>query len=301
MSGLFTDTQDPNAQTDPNTQDPNAQTDPNTQDPNTQGLSAQDPNTQDPNTQDPNTQDPSVQDPVEKTKPEWVAENFWDVDKKEVKVETLSKSYNDLRKEFNKQNNDKPGKLPEDYTTKDFMEREEVKKLGNDDPVLKLAVETAKNVGLGVKKGQNFISEFLKNIDSLPSQIVNTEEELKKLGDNGAYIVLSTKQWVETLYKEGEVNKDIYESLNELGQTAAGVKILDVFRKRSGERDIPVENDFKNDNFISQKEWYTMQYDTHKLTGETREQFEDRMHKLGEKLFGNTPGNFSGAGLGIDD
>lgn len=284
MSGLFTDIQEPENQTQDLEQPQEPQDLEQPQEP--QELDQP---------QEPQESDQSQ----EKVRPNWVAKNFWDDEKKEIKIETLSKSYNNLRREFNKKNNDKSGRTFEDYVTRDFSEQEEVKKIGIDDPVLRLAVDTARETGLGVKRAQTFISEFLKKIDTLPNQVLSTDEELKKLGDNGEFIVLSTKNWVDSLYKEGEINEEIYNTLNDLGQTAAGVRVLDLFRKRSGERDIPIASDFKNDNFTSKEDWYRMKYDTHKLEGETEQQFEDRMYKLGEKLFGKGP-HFDGAGLGID-
>lgn len=233
-------------------------------------------------------------------KPEWLLENFWDDDKKEVKVETLGKSYAELRKEFNNKNNDKPGKIVEDYLTEDFLNSKEMENVEKEDEALKLAFDVARKSGLGVKAAQNFIVSFIKDLDNLPKNPIDTKAEMKKLGDQGKQIVLSAKNWVDSLLKENKIDIDAHSVLHELGTTARGIQTLSKIRDLTGEKPIPTGEAIKGmDTSKSIKDYYNMTYEKDAKPGESEEAYYKRIKELVRPMVENDPDNIDGSGFGI--
>ena len=240
----------------------------------------------------------STPPPVEATvRPEYLDEQFWDADKGEAKVEGLAKSYKDLRTEFNKRNDDKVGESIEDYATDEFFESEGMQGM-KDDPAMNMALEAAKDAGMGVKQAQAFINKFMSGMGEIAPPTVNVQDELAKLGKNGAHMVSGLKTWIDGMKSHGEINDEVHGEILKLGATAAGVKALDVLRQKSGVLNIPTGEAVSGTSHLSAQDWYSATYETHAEGGESMNAYNVRMHEMGKTIFGEGEGTFVGKGLG---
>lgn len=238
---------------------------------------------------------PPVDAPV---KPEWLEDKFWDSNAGETNVEALNKSYNDIRKAFNDKNNDKAGATVEDYGTDEFYALDGMENM-KDDPTMTMALEAAKEAGLGVKQAQAFITKFMGGMSDITPSELNGEDELAKLGKNGAHMVSGIKTWIDGMKSDGQLNDEVHDALINLGATAAGIKALDVLRQKSGEMNIPTGKALSGTTFMSADDWYSATFKTHAEAGESESAFDARMHDVGKIIFGEGSGTFSGIGLGI--
>lgn len=259
----------------------------------------------DPNVNDVSTTPPDGSPPVDAPqRPEWLPENFWDAEKGEPNVQGMAKSYSELRKAFNEKNNDKPGKEVSDYMSEEFYDEEgnfkvEGVELNKEDPVLQKAYEIAKDMGMGVKQANEFISKFAGNMTEFIPEGIDPEAELAKLGENGESIVTGLKTWVDGMKNNGEMDDEVYNAVLELGKTAAGIKALEVLRSKTGELAPPIGESLSGSTHMSLQDWYNATYETHAEAGESKEAFRQRMSDLGRKLIGNGHGTFDGSGFGI--
>lgn len=232
------------------------------------------------------------------TKPDWLEDKFWSKEKSEANVEALSTSYKDLRQAFNDKNNDKAGESVADYGTDDFFNGEGMKGM-KEDPAMSMALEAAKEAGLGIKQAQAFISKFMSGMGEINPPAPSGEDELAKLGKNGAHMVSGIKSWIDGMKSDGQFNDEVHNELLNLGSTAAGIKALDVLRQKSGVMNIPTGEAISGTTHMSANDWYAATYETHAEAGESESAYDVRMHKLGETIFGTGHGTFSGEGLGV--
>lgn len=230
-------------------------------------------------------------------RPEFLEEQFWNSEKGEANIEVLAKSYKDLRTEFNKRNDDKVGETFEDYATEDFFATQEIAEI-KDDPAMKIALEAAKESGLGVKQAHSFINKFMSEMSALKPQPVDMKEELMKLGKNGPHMVSGIKTWVDGIKNRGDINEEVHAEILKLGATAAGIKALDFLRQKSGVLNIPTGAAMTGTTHMSAQDWYSATYDTHAENGESKDAYNVRMHELGKTIFGEGVGTFNGSGLG---
>jgi len=233
-------------------------------------------------------------------KPEWLEEKFWNAEEGSTNVEALNKSYTNLRSEFNKKNNDKAGETIEDYGTDDFFNSEGMEGM-REDPVMSMALEAAKEAGMGVKQAQGFITNFMSGMGEMnpAAPAFDGEAELAKLGKNGAHMVSGIKSWVDGMKADGQLNEEVHGELMKLGASAAGIKALDVLRQKSGVMNIPNGDALNGTTHMSADDWYSATFETHAEAGETESAFDVRMHNLGKTIFGTGHGTFSGSGLGV--
>jgi hypothetical protein len=237
-------------------------------------------------------------------RPDYIPENFWNVEKGEVNIEGMAKSYSELRKAFNERNNDKPAEDVNEYFSKDYFTDEGMLKtdkleLSKDDPALKAAFEAAKNSGMGIKQANEFISQFVDGMSEFLPEQVDVKEELGKLGDNGEKLVSGIKIWVDGMLKNGDIDDGVHAEILNLGKTAAGIKALDVLRQKTGEMTLPIGEALSGSVHMSLNDWYTATYETHAEAGESRQAFQERMHELGKKLIGTGHGTYTGSGYGV--
>ena len=270
-------------------------------DSDTNNVDTNDSNTNENISNTPPDGSPPVDVPV---RPDYVPENFWDSKKGEVNIEALSKSYSELRKAFNKKNNDKAGETIDDYFDEKYFDEDgkfksEKISLDKEDPSLKAVYEVAKESGMGIKQTNDFINNYINKVSDLLPQPINTEEEIKKLGNNGEKVVSGIKVWIDGMLKNGEVTEDVYSEILALGKTAAGIKALDVLRQKSGELSLPIGEALSGSTHMTLDDWYSATYETHAEPGESRQAFQERMHELGKKLIGTGHGTYSGSGKGI--
>lgn len=203
--------------------------------------------------------DPKPQEPARPgERPEYVPEQFWNVEKKEVDLEAFAKSYADVRNQNNKLLQDGPGKpleTAEEYL-KDFvpptrgragangeegspLDRFE-EGLDAGDPAFQAAAKSAKEAQLSKKQFDDFIFAFMENSNALLPEPLNVEKEMEKLGEGGMAMVQTNVNWVNSLKSNGILNEDQHKLLYEFGSTALGVELVNALRTNSGEKPIPV-------------------------------------------------------------
>ena len=245
--------------------------------------------------------DPTESLPVDApVKPEWLEDKFWNADKAEGNFEDLAGSYANLRKAFNEKNSDKAGETIEDYGTDEFYAQDGMENM-KEDAVMTMALEAAKDAGLGVKQAHKFITKFIGEMGEVtPAQpVYDGEAELAKLGKNGAHMVSGIKSWVDGMQTDGYLNEEVHGELLKLGATAAGIKALDVLRQKSGVQNIPHGEAISGTTHMSADDWYSATFGTHAEAGETEQAFDVRMHEIGKTIFGTGTGTFNGSGLGV--
>ena len=169
----------------------------------------------------------------ESTRPEYISEKFWDNDRGEVNVESLSTSYNALEKklgqrtdELSKQirtdlEQERNAKVPEKYEIKlpDNIPEDIQIDVSEDQPLLKWWGDKAKSMGLSQEEYNEGINTFVQNeIAGLP----DIEQEKLNLGDNAKQRIESTDLWAKKhLSEEG------YNTIAKIASTANGVKALE--------------------------------------------------------------------------
>lgn len=201
---------------------------------------------------------PEPAPPVEGERPEFVPEQFWDMEKKEVKLEELTKSYAEVRNENNKLlqvGGGKPLETPEEYI-KDFVPptRSRPGKDGAEgdpldrfeegltaqDPAFLAAAKAAKNASLSKKQFDEFIYSFMEESNNFLPKPLNEEEELESLGPDGINMVKVNANWINSMKTHGVLNQDQYDLLLDFGKTALGVELTNALRTNSGEKPIPL-------------------------------------------------------------
>tara|TARA_R100000951_G_scaffold9115_1_gene8176 strand:- start:14688 stop:15530 length:843 start_codon:yes stop_codon:yes gene_type:complete len=168
-------------------------------------------------------------------KPENVIDAHWDKDKGEIKIDELSKSYQELR---NKMATGKH-KPPKDgqYKT-DFVEG-----LEPDDPMMTDFVEIAKENNMSQELLEQLTGFYLKSQEGLEEQIgFKQEEELKKLGNNSEAIIKSTNNWLGKFQTSGTLAKEEVEAIANASTNAAFISGLNKIRRSYGEQTIPTAN-----------------------------------------------------------
>jgi hypothetical protein len=230
-------------------------------------------------------------------RPEYLDEQFWNTEKGEANVEGLSKSYKDLRAEFNKRNDDKVGETVEEYGTEEFYAQEGMAGM-QEDGVMQMALTAAKDSGMGVKQAQDFISKIMNGMAEFAPVPVDVQAEMESLGKNGPHMVSGLKTWVDGMKSHGDINDEVHSEILKLGATAAGIKALDVLRQKSGVMNIPTGTAVSGTTHMGAEDWYTATYETHAEGNETRASYDVRMKALGTSIFGSGHGTFNGSGLG---
>ena len=168
----------------------------------------------------------------ESAKPEYISDKFWDNDRGEVNVESLSTSYNALEKKLGQRTDEltkqirtdmeqeRNAKVPEKYeiTMPEIPEDIDME-VHEDQPLLKWWGETAKSMGLSQDQFNEGINQFVQNeINGLP----NIEEESKQLGDNSKDRIESANLWAKK-----HLSENAYNTMSKLSSTAEGVKAIE--------------------------------------------------------------------------
>jgi hypothetical protein len=198
------------------------------------------------------------QDGETEGRPEGIPEKFWDNKKGEIRSEALAKSYDDLRKEFNKLKGGK-GKDPkapenaEDYlaefeTPKEIETEDGVKALDrvrdipSDDPALIAFSESAKKYGLSKEQFNGIIMDVLAGANDQLPEPFDREAEMSALGgeEKALPFIKTNQNYLLHLHKNGVLNEGEYKYALAFGTTAVGVQTLNKLRINSGEKPIPV-------------------------------------------------------------
>lgn len=189
-------------------------------------------------------------------RPAHIAAQFWDEVKGEVLPEAMGKAYNDLRKQFNKLNQEKGEvpETPEDYL-KDWLpphrtragegekEGKEFTRYGElqtTDPVFQALAKAAKKNNLTAVQFKEFTQDIMEDLHGILPDPFDAQAELGKLGEAGPVVVETNLKWMEHLHKNGVLNEDQFNHLRGVGKTALGVEVVNILRLNSGEKPIPL-------------------------------------------------------------
>jgi len=190
-------------------------------------------------------------------RPEYIAEQFWDAEKGIAKVETLANSYNNIRKELNKLNQEKGNGAPEnvedylkDYKPphrarpaegqKDGDELDRYGELDVKDPVFIAISKFAKNGNMSKEQFENGMQVLLEELHPMLPEVFNPEKEKAILGESAEHMIDTNRDWLDTLARNGVVNEDEFNLMLGFGSTALGVQLTNKLRLNSGEKPIPV-------------------------------------------------------------
>jgi|TARA_A100001388_G_C28766772_1_gene501207 hypothetical protein len=168
---------------------------------------------------------------VEFERPDYFPEKFWDK-KDGPDVEGIAKGYTELEKAFHKKNS----KAPESYDLKTLEE----KGIDQSDPEVEFASGWAKANNISQESFDELVSKIAEiRGESIQEQEINEKEELAKLGENANEKIQSMVNWGRKLVSQGILNKDDFEEFKIMGGTAQGIRILNIFRGMTGEKEIP--------------------------------------------------------------
>jgi hypothetical protein len=184
------------------------------------------------------------------------------------------------------------------------MKNEQIEAL-KEDPQFQLALEAAHKSGMGIKQAQDFILNYVTELNNIipPAPEIDFDEEKKKLGDNADVRVNRTGTWLNGLKEHGDITENEYNALLRVGQTADGISVIEKLMHKTGVINPPVSGIPVGNMVMSQEDWYnySSNYEENKQQGETYEQFHERCNKMGEKIFGKGSGTFSGAGINLSN
>ena len=168
---------------------------------------------------------------VEFERPDYFPEKFWDK-KDGPDVEGIAKGYTELEKAFHKKNS----KAPESYDLKTLEE----KGIDQSDPEVEFASSWAKANNISQESFDELVSKIAEiRGESIQEQEINEKEERAKLGENADAKIQSMINWGRSLVDKKIINKEDFEEFKIMGGTAQGIRLLNIFRGMTGEKEIP--------------------------------------------------------------
>lgn len=211
--------------------------------------------------------------------PEGLDEKFWDAEKKEIKVNDLTKAYLaaekralGLRKELSKGKQKAP-EAPENYAiTFDDIENEEERKKAEEsindteeNELLQQFKKAAYEAGLSQEqfnKQARLMNQFLtQKIRSTETRDETDEEfetrkqeEYKAIGKNAEQIIRATSEFVNNMEASGDFTKEDMEIAKSLSTNAAGIKFLNRVRMMRGGDSIDIDRSSISDGLPSDRE-----------------------------------------------
>lgn len=182
-------------------------------------------------------------------RPEGVPDQFWDAEKG-VRVDALTKSWNDMRTQVAKLGDAKPPEDESGYVLPK-VEGFAVDSVPADDPVVGALRRGAAAAGIGAKQFQTMLAPVLKAIGDLGGGPASAEAraaeekrafeaEMGKLGANGRAIVRETGAWLNGLAGRGILTREEVGALRSV-TSAEGVRAFAKLRELAGGAPIPVE------------------------------------------------------------
>ena len=192
-------------------------------------------------------QAPVTTDSKEQTvvsKPEYVQDKFWDVDRKEVNLENLSSSYNALEKKLGSRTEDLSKQIRQDMELERLKNAPEAYKVNlpelpenvdvsvsDDMEIVQWWKETAKKNGLSQDQFDEGVSMFINNaVSALP----DINAEMQNLGDNAKERIEASELW-----SKKNLSPSAYSTFSSLAATADGVKAIEEIMKLTKDSPIP--------------------------------------------------------------
>ncbi len=181
-------------------------------------------------------------------RPDYVAEQFWDGEKGEIRVAELAKSQRDLRAQISRGEH-KPPETAEAYIVPklegvpDGLVGGETDKLW---PEMRTALHAA---GVTQKQFDQIAAPFLRAAAAAAqgqagpnpdAQRATYDAEVAKLGPNGSAFLRDVGAWMKGMENKGILTAAEHQALRGISN-ADGVRALAKLREMGGERGIPVE------------------------------------------------------------
>tara|TARA_R100000988_G_scaffold101499_1_gene74521 strand:+ start:398 stop:1150 length:753 start_codon:yes stop_codon:yes gene_type:complete len=227
----------------------------------------------------------------EVTRPEHVAEKFWDTERNEVKVDELSASYNALEKkigmrtdELSKQVRDdlekeRMGNIPEEYeiVVPEVPEHINIE-VNKEQELLKEWSAICKDNGLSQDIFNRGVNAFVNNeIAGLPDM----QQEMTKLGDNANSRIEAADLWSKKY-----LTPESYEVAAKIASTAEGVKALEEIMNITRTQPLPNSNTVV-DAELDETDLRSMMNDPRYYDPAKRDQaYYDKVTKLYSKKYG---------------
>lgn len=251
------------------------------------------------------------------TRPEGLADQFWNDDANEIRLPELIKSESEAKAQQSKLANevkelrDLKG-VPEKPESADkYLEAEglfnedgnlilpeagtdRIRSIPADDPALGAFADIAHKNGLTEKQFLGVVGDFMTSMNPLLPEPLDEAAELASLGDGGKQLVQANRVWADGLLKAGEINKVGHGLAIAMGATAEGVKLINTFRGLSGEMPIPIGAVGDEGTEVTKAEWYAQTPGRDDPPAVWQE-----WEKQGEELWGTAPAGTSPAGMGM--
>lgn len=170
-------------------------------------------------------------------RPDNVPEKFWDKEKGETRIDDVFKSLNELEKKLSQGKH----KAPEEY------DYEILDKNGwtKDDPVVGKFTEWSKANNISQENFNEIVSEVIEIAGQGEAQEkINSQEELKKLGNNGKAVLKQNLDWIEGKVNQGVFTREEADIIDGWGKTAESIKLISKLKNLSGDLSpIPIVDD----------------------------------------------------------
>ena len=180
--------------------------------------------------------DHKAKEPVPE-RPDNIPEKFWDKEKGEPRLNDAFKSISELEKKLSQGKH----KAPEEY------DYEILDKNGwtKDDPVVGKFTEWSKQNNISQDNFNELVTQVIEIAGQGEEQEkINSEEELKKLGNNGKAVLKQNLDWIEGKVNQGVFTREEADIIDGWGNTAESIKLISKLKNLSGDLSpIPIVDD----------------------------------------------------------
>lgn len=170
-------------------------------------------------------------------RPEDIPEKFWDPEKGEVRVEAMNKAYKDLEAKLSNK-----GKAPDEYKLELDDEAKKIfgEEAADKDPLISWFKEYAKENNFTQEMFdsafQGFAAKAAEVMAANAVPEIDQKAEREKLGKDASAIIKNHTDFLQGMYKRGEVNDEQMQEILILTETAAGMQALSALRAHYGEK-----------------------------------------------------------------
>lgn len=181
-------------------------------------------------------------------RPDGLSDQFWDADKKEVRLPALIKAANDMRARLARGGEEAAPASPDAYALPAIEGLPKELVPGNDDQVWKAVRQAAHEAGLTQKQLEAVARPYLAAVaeqsrqgqPNEDAQRAAYEAELARLGPQGRQVVNEVGSWLSGLVTRGVMTAEEFSALQSVS-TAEGVRALGKLRGMVGEKPIPLD------------------------------------------------------------
>lgn len=184
-----------------------------------------------------------------RTRPAHIPEQFWDAEKREIKLEAFSKSWGDFRAQAQGKAGQAP-KTPADYQ----LTLPEGVTIDKDDKVVAKFREVAHAAGLSNDAFNKIAGDIIAS-GVLQPEAVDSAAEMAKLGPQAGAMVAAVTKWGENMRDAGIWTEEDFNEVVILGSSAEGIRALNKLREYYGGEKIPTGGESKN-TAQSAADWY---------------------------------------------